>query len=82
MRAQPRLLQMVINYWDLNTEAFNLYGMPLKVGVEDICFNTGLSYQGIKVFNIKAHRVSGGMSIDEYVTLPTLRKWEFKSPSI
>ena len=73
---------MLINYWYSDTEVFNLDGMSLKIEVEDIYFNTGLSYQGIKVFNLKARRVSGGMSIDEYITFPTLRKWEFKSPSI
>jgi hypothetical protein len=42
MRTQVRFLQMLINLWDLNTEAFNLDGKPLKIEVEDIYFITEL----------------------------------------
>ena len=42
MRDQVRLLQMFVNYWDLNIEAFNLNGKPLRIEFEDIKFVTGL----------------------------------------
>jgi hypothetical protein len=43
MRAQLRLLQTLINYWDPETEEFNLDGKPFRIEVEDIYFITRLS---------------------------------------
>jgi len=43
MRAQVRLLKLLVNYWDLETESFNLDGKPLRIKVENIYFITGLS---------------------------------------
>jgi hypothetical protein len=40
MRAQVRLLQMLVNYWDLETKAFNFDGQPLRIEVDDIYFIT------------------------------------------
>ena len=51
LRSQPRLLQMFLDYWDPDKEAFILYGMPLKLKVEDIYFIIELSCQG-KVVNL------------------------------
>jgi hypothetical protein len=31
MRAQVRLLQLLVNYWDLDSESFNLDGQPLRI---------------------------------------------------
>jgi hypothetical protein len=53
MRAQVRLLQMLVNYWDLEIEAFNLDGQPLRIEVDDIYFSTRFSIQG-EVVNLKA----------------------------
>jgi hypothetical protein len=53
MRAQVRLLQTLINYWDPETEAFNLDGKPLRIEVDDIYFITGLSHWG-EVVNLKS----------------------------
>jgi hypothetical protein len=53
MRAQVRLLQMLINYWDPETKAFNIYGKPLSIEGDDIYFIMGLSYWG-KVVSLKA----------------------------
>jgi hypothetical protein len=36
MRAQVRLLQLLVNYWDPDTETFNLDGKPLRIEVEYI----------------------------------------------
>jgi hypothetical protein len=40
MRAQVRLLQMLVKFWDSNTEAFNLDGKLLRTEVKDIYFLT------------------------------------------
>jgi hypothetical protein len=53
MRAQVGLLQLLVNYWDPETEAFNLDEKPLRIKVDDIYFITGLSPQG-EVVNLKA----------------------------
>ena len=44
LRAQPRLLQMFVDYWDTHTKAFMLNGMPLRVEVDDIYFITRIFY--------------------------------------
>jgi hypothetical protein len=46
MRAQVRLLEMLVDYWDPDSESFNLDGKPLRIEVEDIYFLTGLSCRG------------------------------------
>ena len=46
LRAKPRLLEMLVNYWDPDSESFRIYGMSLTIEVEDIYFITGLSRQG------------------------------------
>jgi hypothetical protein len=43
MRAQVRLLEMLVGYWDLDSERFILDGKPLRIEVEDIYFFTGFS---------------------------------------
>jgi hypothetical protein len=53
MRAQERLLQMLVNYWDPETKTFNLDGQPLRIEVENIYFLKGLS-RWCEVFNLKS----------------------------
>ena len=43
LRAKPRLLQLLVDYWDLESETFQIDGMLLSIEVEDIYFNIGLS---------------------------------------
>ena len=43
LRAKPRLLQMLVDYWDLESESFDIDGMSLSIEIEDIYFITGLS---------------------------------------
>ena len=45
-----------------------LYGMPLRLKVEDIYFIIGLSYQG-KVVKLSAGGLGGGVTIEEYITV-------------
>jgi hypothetical protein len=67
MRAQVRLLQLLVNYWDPETESFNLDGKPLRIEVDDIYFITGLSHRG-EVVNLKARGAGGGMTMEEYIS--------------
>jgi hypothetical protein len=46
MRAQPSLLNALIDYWHLDAEAFMLEGQSLTPTTEDIYFLTGLSRRG------------------------------------
>ena len=43
LRAKPRLLQMLVDYWDPDSESFHIEGMLLSIEIEDIYFITGLS---------------------------------------
>ena len=36
MRAQVRLLEMLVGYWDPDSERFILDGQPLRIKVENI----------------------------------------------
>jgi hypothetical protein len=67
MRAQVRLLQMFVNYWDLEIGAFNIDGKPLRIEVEDIYFITGFSHRG-EVVNVKAWGAIGGIPMEEYIS--------------
>ena len=40
LRAKPGLLKMLVDYWDPNSESFQIDGMSLAVEVEDIYFIT------------------------------------------
>jgi hypothetical protein len=46
MRAQPRLLNALIDYWHPDVDAFMLEGQSLVPTTEDIYFLTGLSRRG------------------------------------
>ena len=66
MRDQVRLLEMLVGYWDHDSERFNLDGKPLRIEVEDIYFLTGLSRQG-EVVNLKSQGEGSEMKIEEYI---------------
>jgi hypothetical protein len=66
MRAQVRLVQMLVKFWDSNTEAFNLDGKPLRIEVEDIYFIIVFSHQG-EVVNLKVWGVGVSMNIEDYI---------------
>jgi hypothetical protein len=46
MRAQPRLLNALVDYWHLDAEAFMIEGQSLVPTTKDIYFLTGLSRRG------------------------------------
>jgi hypothetical protein len=66
MRSQVRFLEMIVGYWDPESESFNINGKPLRIEVEDIYFLTGLWSQG-EVVNPKSWGAGSGMKIEEYI---------------
>jgi hypothetical protein len=66
MRAQGRLLEMLVGYWDPESESFNLNGKPLRIEVEDIYFLTRLSRWG-EVLNLESREAGSRMKIEEYI---------------
>ena len=69
LRAKARLLQMLVDYWDLESESFHIDGMPLTIEVEEIYFITGLSRRG-EVVNLRScGGPGGGLTIDEYIAV-------------
>ena len=68
LRTKPRLLQMLVDYWDPNSESFHINRMSLTIEVEDIYFITGLSRRG-EVVNLCFHGPGGGLTIDEYIVV-------------
>ena len=59
---------MLVDYWDLDLESFQIDGMPLTIEVEDIYFITGLSQRG-EVVNLRSCGPRGGLTIDEYISV-------------
>jgi len=61
-RAQPRLLNSLVDYWHPDVEAFMLKGKSLTPTTEDIYFLTGLSRRGepvnLRAFPPKSHNIS------------------------
>jgi hypothetical protein len=55
-----------VDYWDPDSERFNLDGKPLRIEVEDIYFLMRLSFQG-EVVNLKAQGDGSGMNIEVYI---------------
>ena len=43
LRAKPRILQLLVDYWDPESETFQIYGMLLSIEVEETYFIKGLS---------------------------------------
>ena len=68
LRAKPGLLQMLVDYWDLDSDSFQIDRMSLTIEVEDIYFITGLSRRG-EVVNLRSRGPGGGLTLDEYIAL-------------
>ena len=67
MRANVRLLEHLINYWDHDLGAFDLQGEILEVSVEDMYFIIGLSRRGIFVNLDGTGRGGDPMSVQDCV---------------
>ena len=68
LRAKPRLLQMLVDYWDPDSESFQIDGMSLTIEVEDVYFITGLS-RWVEVVSLWSRGPRGGLTIDEYISM-------------
>jgi hypothetical protein len=66
MRAQVRLLEMLVGYWDLDSKRFILDGQPLRIEVEDIYLLKGISRRG-EVVDLKSHGAGSGIKVKEYI---------------
>ena len=55
-----------MDYWDPDSETFQLDGIPLSLEVEEIYFITGFSCRG-EVVNLRSRGPGGGITIDEYI---------------
>ena len=66
LRAKPRLLQLPVDYWDPESETFQIDRMSLNIEVEDIYFITGLSRRG-EMVNLRSYGPGGGLTIYEYI---------------
>jgi hypothetical protein len=58
--------EMLVGYWDPDSESFILNGKPLRIEVEEIYFLTYLSRRG-EVVNLKSCKAGSGMKIKEYI---------------
>jgi hypothetical protein len=76
MRAQPRLLNALVDYWHPDADAFMIAGQSLTPTTEDIYFLTGLSRRGkpvnLHTFPIGERKVSE--LIVEYCVAGTNRR--------
>ena len=83
LRAKPRLLQILVDYWDPDSESFHIDVMSLTIEVEDIYFITGLS-RWREVVNLRSREPGGGLTIDEYIAMyyyPDMEKVESQIPT-
>ena len=83
LRAKQRLLQMLVDYRDLDSESFHIDRMSLTIEVEDIYFITGLSRRG-EVVNLRSRGARGGLTIDEYIVVycyPDMEKFRSYIPT-
>ena len=75
LRAKPRLLQLLVDYWNPDFETFQIDGMSLNIEVEDIYFITSLSWRG-EMVNLWSRGPGGGLTIDEYIAVYYFSKME------
>ena len=67
MRANVRLLEFMINYWDHDLGMFNLQGETLEITTEDMYFITGLSRRGVPVNLEGTGRGGDPLSVQNYI---------------
>ena len=68
LRAKLGLLQMLVDYWDPDSESFQIDKMSLTIEVENKYFITGLSRRG-EVVNLCSRGPGGGLTIDECIAV-------------
>lgn len=65
MKANTHLLEMLIDYWNIEEDAFMIDQMPLRIEVKDIYFITALSQRGEVVHSWG--RTQSNLSIEDYI---------------
>jgi hypothetical protein len=66
MRAQPAMLQKLVDMWDADQQHFVVRDQVLTLEMEDIYFLTGLSRRGATVVLVGGKR-GGAERVDDYV---------------
>lgn len=74
MKTNTRLLEMLVNYWDPEEDAFMIDQMPLWIEVEYIYFITGISRRGVPV-NLQG-KARGSLNVDYYIHIDCPRNNE------
>ena len=69
MRANVRLLEFLINYWDHDLGMFDLQGESLEITLEDIYFIAGLSRRGAPVNLEGTGRGGEPLSVQNYINV-------------
>jgi hypothetical protein len=67
MRAQPRLLNTLVDYWHSDAEAFMIEGQSLNPMTEEIYFLNGLSRRG-ELVNLQTFSL-GHFNIEDYIRM-------------
>ena len=67
MRANVRLLEFMINYWDHDLGMFDLQGETLEITSEDMYFITDLSWWGALVNLEGTSRGGDPLSVQNYI---------------
>ena len=67
MRANVRILEFLVSYWDHDLGMFNIQGETLELTSQDIYFITGLSHQGAPVNLEGTGRGGDPLSVQNYV---------------
>ena len=69
MRANVRILEFMVNFWDHDMGMFNLQGETLELTEEDIYFVTGLSRRRAPVNLEGTGRGGDPLSVQNYVDI-------------
>ena len=67
MRANVRILEFLVHYWDHDLGMFNIQGETLEITTQDIYFITGLSHRGAPVNLEGTGRGGDPLSVQNYV---------------
>ena len=67
MRANVRLLEFMINYWDHDMGMFDLQGESLEITSEDIYFITSMSQRGTPMNLEGPRRGDDPLSVQNYI---------------
>ena len=77
------MLQILVDYWNPDSESFQINGMSLTIEVEDIYFITRISRWG-ELVNLQSCGPKGGLTIDEYIVVysyPNMEKVRSQIPT-